>query len=253
MAITTLESFSASLAAAECFDASMDLLHEAVARLGFPAVVYSYTANPRLPDGRWQAPPLATRNYPRGWDRLWWSRYCTHDPYFRACFNENFAVDWAEVQRSPRLTKIQRDCCHYLADCQLSMGITVPIHLPRGEFAFVSAVVDLPDPHEWKRIKTRSADALFLIAHRFHSVVARRFGSPFPAVNTVRLTERELECLNWVARGKTSSEIACIIGRSKETVRIHVKNAIRKLGASNRTQAVLAAVDAGILSSRTHR
>jgi DNA-binding CsgD family transcriptional regulator len=209
-------------------------------------------ASPRRPDGRWEAPPLATRNYPRGWDRLWWDRYSIHDPYFHACFEGNLTIDWAEVQHRTGLTAIQRDCCRYLADQQLSMGLTIPVHLPRGQFAFVSAVVDVSDHEEWERIKAASGDALFLIAHHFHSFVARRFGSPFPAPNEVRLTERELECLGWVARGKTSAEIGSIIGRSGETVRIHVKNAMCKLGVSSRAQAVLAAVDAGVLSSRAH-
>lgn len=252
MAVVALGEFSASLAAARTFDASMDILHEAVAKLGFPAVVYSHMTSPRRPDGRWNAPPLATRNYPRGWDRLWWDRYSTHDPYYHACFEGNLTIDWGEVQRRNRLTTIQRDCCRYLADQQLSMGLTIPLHLPQGRFGFVSAVVDVSDDDEWERIKARSADAVFLIAHHFHSFVARRFGSPFPAPNEVGLTERELECLGWVARGKTSAEIACIICRSEETVRIHVKNAMRKLGVSSRAQAVLAAVDAGVLSSRAH-
>lgn len=252
VAVVALGDFSASLAAAGTFGASMDVLHETVSALGFPAVVYSHMVSPRLPDGSWQPPPLATRNYPRGWDRLWWDRFSTHDPYFHACFEGNLTIDWAEVQRRNGLTTIQRDCWHYLADQQLSKGLTIPIHLPRGQFAFVSAVVDVSSDEEWERIKRGSADALFLVAHHFHSFVARRFGSPFPAQNEIVLTGRELECLGWVARGKTSAEIAAIIGRSDETVRIHIKNAMRKLGVSTRAQAVISAVDAGILSSRAH-
>jgi len=252
VAIVALEDFCRSLEESGTFGASMDLLHETVAVLGFPSVVYSHMPSPRTPDGRWQSPPLAIRNYPRGWDRLWWDRFSTHDPYFRACFEGNLTIDWAEVQRRNGLTAIQRDCWRYLADQQLSKGLTIPIHLPGGQFAFVSAVIDVSSDEEWERIKARSTESLFLISHYFHAFVARRFGSPFPAPNEIGLTRRELECLGWVARGKTSAEIAAIIGRSEETVRIHIKNAMKKLGVSSRAQAVISAVDAGILSSRAH-
>src|ERR1700722_4067037 len=57
----------------------------------------------------------------------------------------------------------------------------------------------------------------------------------------VELNDREAEALTWVARGKTSVEIAQIIGLTKRTVDFHIDNARAKLGASNRTEAVLKA------------
>jgi DNA-binding CsgD family transcriptional regulator len=52
------------------------------------------------------------------------------------------------------------------------------------------------------------------------------------------LTAREREALQWVAEGKSDWEIAMILGLSQTTVRFHVDNARRKLGAVNRAQAV---------------
>ena len=57
----------------------------------------------------------------------------------------------------------------------------------------------------------------------------------------VDLTGREAETLTWAARGKTSSEIATIIGLTKRTVDFHIDNARGKLGAATRTEAVLKA------------
>ena len=57
----------------------------------------------------------------------------------------------------------------------------------------------------------------------------------------VALNERELECLTWSARGKTSPEIATILGLSKRTVNFHVENACRKLNVATRTEAVVKA------------
>jgi DNA-binding NarL/FixJ family response regulator len=57
----------------------------------------------------------------------------------------------------------------------------------------------------------------------------------------VALNDRELECLAWSGRGKTSPEIAAILGLSKRTVNFHIENACRKLNVSTRTEAVVKA------------
>jgi DNA-binding response OmpR family regulator len=58
----------------------------------------------------------------------------------------------------------------------------------------------------------------------------------------IRLTQREIETVTWSARGKTSDEIAIILGVTKRTVDFHMDNARTKLGASTRTEAVVKAV-----------
>jgi DNA-binding NarL/FixJ family response regulator len=63
----------------------------------------------------------------------------------------------------------------------------------------------------------------------------------------VDLSERELECLTWSARGKTSGEIAQIMGTSKRNVDFHVENACRKLDVVTRIQAAVKAVSGGLI------
>jgi DNA-binding response OmpR family regulator len=57
----------------------------------------------------------------------------------------------------------------------------------------------------------------------------------------VALNDREVETLTWVARGKTSAEIAQILGLTKRTIDFHIDNARTKLGAATRTEAVIKA------------
>jgi DNA-binding NarL/FixJ family response regulator len=63
----------------------------------------------------------------------------------------------------------------------------------------------------------------------------------------IALNDREVETLTWVARGKTSAEIAHILGLSKRTVDFHIDNARSKLGAATRTEAVIKAADGGLI------
>jgi DNA-binding NarL/FixJ family response regulator len=62
------------------------------------------------------------------------------------------------------------------------------------------------------------------------------------------LTSRETEVLTWVGNGKTSAEIAIILGRSERTVNFHCDQAMRRLDVVNRTQAVAKAISQGLIA-----
>jgi DNA-binding response OmpR family regulator len=64
----------------------------------------------------------------------------------------------------------------------------------------------------------------------------------------VALSEREIEALSWSARGKTSGEIATILGLSKRTVDFHIDNAREKLGVATRVEAVVRATRDGLIA-----
>ncbi|MDB4908509.1 MAG: response regulator receiver [Gemmatimonadetes bacterium] len=61
------------------------------------------------------------------------------------------------------------------------------------------------------------------------------------------LTPREVEVLQLVARGLSNRDVGGIIGRTDETVKVHLKNIFAKLGVADRTEAVTLALSRGIL------
>lgn len=61
------------------------------------------------------------------------------------------------------------------------------------------------------------------------------------------LSDREIEVLKHVAGGNRNREIAERLFISEETVKVHIKHIMEKLGASDRTQAVSIAVRRGIM------
>jgi len=61
------------------------------------------------------------------------------------------------------------------------------------------------------------------------------------------LSERELEVLQLVARGLSNKEVARAIGRTDETVKIHLKNIFAKLDVADRTEAVTVALTRGLI------
>jgi DNA-binding NarL/FixJ family response regulator len=62
-----------------------------------------------------------------------------------------------------------------------------------------------------------------------------------------RLTERELEVLQLVAKGLSNKQAAEAIGRTEETVKIHLKNIYSKLSVADRTEAVTLALTRGLI------
>lgn len=57
----------------------------------------------------------------------------------------------------------------------------------------------------------------------------------------IGLSAREVECLTWAARGKSSAEIAQIVATSKRNVDFHIETACRKLNVATRVQAAVKA------------
>ncbi len=89
--------------------------------------------------------------------------------------------------------------------------------------------------------------------------VTRRIISEFaqrparlPAIHEVEhLTEREIEVLKLIARGKTNAEIAGELVVSEATVKTHVSNLLAKLGLRDRVQAVVYAYESGLIQPGT--
>jgi LuxR family transcriptional regulator, quorum-sensing system regulator BjaR1 len=77
---------------------------------------------------------------------------------------------------------------------------------------------------------------LALYGHLVHETLHQVSAKPVKPDSP--LTERERECLVWTSVGKTSVEIAQILGLSEHTVNHYLNNAARKFDAVNRTQAV---------------
>ncbi|WP_171946499.1 LuxR family transcriptional regulator [Hyphomicrobium sp. CS1GBMeth3] len=231
----------------ENFGESLDVLADIVGRIGFTQALYGYIPSmPRQRDGTWAPLKLNVRNFPAGWEQGW-RQFMAVDPYYRACFSGTDPIDWIDVQHSDEISPAQNKAFEFLGDYGLSRGITIPVHLPFGRFAVMSAIADRSCKN-WHVLRTGAREPLFRVMHAFtRAIFQRGFETQIEVADRVMLTRREVECMRWAALGKTSAEIAIILDRSPETIRLHIKNSIAKLNATNRVQAVANAVDRGLI------
>lgn len=126
-------------------------------------------------------------------------------------------------------------------------AIIIPVHLPFGQIGAAILVSIDPDAQNLAAEFACAAAPLAPAVTRFVAGYAAvsRDGRYLPSDSV--LSGREVECLSWVAHGKTDYEISIILGCSHAGVRYHMTRACAKLGAVNRAQSVFRACQLGYL------
>ena len=95
---------------------------------------------------------------------------------------------------------------------------------------------------------TRAGGLLrLLVAHLHLALQLALSGSPATRPPDAVLSARETEVLGWLKEGKSSWDVGMLLGISERTVNFHAANIMRKLGASNRAQAVAVALGCGLI------
>ncbi len=175
------------------------------------------------------------RHWPTGWFETYAREdFVRVDPVIRLCRSTTAPFDWAEVpydvEREPRAHKVMRRAL----DFGLVRGLSLPIHGLDGYETCFSISGRAPD------LSTRTRPALHLMM--IYAYERLRQILTIDIIRSNPLTRREREVLCWAAAGKSASETSELMIITERTVNAHAGAAIAKLGASNRTQAVVRAM-----------
>jgi DNA-binding CsgD family transcriptional regulator len=193
-----------------------------------------------IPEGRsWE---FFFNTWPSEWLRQYQANdYVRHDlvPFTARISAQPFTWHEALVGRTP--TEKQRE--HYA--WALTLGIVdvfaVPIHYPGGDFGLCVSIAD----HRIDEVFERNA---LQMASLFAHQRCRELGGQSEASSPVTLlTPREVDCLRWVLKGKSDTDIGEILDISHTTVHFHIERAKKKLGVKTRTQAAAIVVSLGYL------
>lgn len=193
-----------------------------------------------------------------GWEAdgaQWWQdvRFGLRAPVAEACRIESRPFwanrDGARDRDGTQILTAFDFSGHYGRLVQNPASIVVPVHLPFSRIGMVSFSCRDNRRDDLSSELDEHFETLYLISHLFIESYARLETGDRWLPDAVALTRLEVNCLRWVARGKTDDEIAMILGRARPTIRFHLQNAATKLGAANRSQAVFRAGQLGYLSA----
>jgi DNA-binding CsgD family transcriptional regulator len=189
--------------------------------------------------GELEVKPFYIVTYGEDWiNRYFEADYLAIDPVVPAAFGGLLPIDWSSFdRRPPRVRQFFGESVEFGVGRQ---GLTFPIRGPKGESALFNITSDLPDK-EWAEAKRTYIRDFQILAHMVHAKAMLIRGTYVPDYQA-RLTPRERECLTWSAVGKTSEDIATILGISEGVVRIHLRSAQQKMNCLNRTHTVAKAL-----------
>jgi DNA-binding NarL/FixJ family response regulator len=123
-------------------------------------------------------------------------------------------------------------------------------HFESIPFVFLTALSDRNNELKGRKLGaddyvTKPID--FDLLNEIIAARLRRIARSEVWVQHANLNDREIETLTWSARGKTSNEIAEILGLSKRTVDFHIESAVRKLGVATRIEAAVKAASGRLI------
>ena len=254
----SLDEAISAIEAASTMDELRSCLHRIVQNYGFSGFAFIDAGRPELDI------PYYTGTYPPAWERAYIQNDFVHvDPALARVRRTNTPFHWGELKLPEKVGRKRPPEVKMMDAAReqgFKEGFVVPFHYRDrlGAIHSSSTVFFWEDEPQWfQKLFSHHRHELHLImiywVQRAMDVVnlEQRNGPailrPTNGSANVQLTAREKEVLAWAARGKTVADTAQILGISPETVEGFVKQALRKLDASNKTHGVAKSIALGLI------
>ncbi len=183
-------------------------------------------------------------NYPDSWAESFVAQgLYANDPILIASQKTSTGFQWSKVSKLMRLNAHHKRVLAQAAKEGMGDGFTVPAHLPGDSNGTCNFAVRVG--HDLPEHNLMMAQLIGMFAFEGARRLVRQNQEGSSAAP--QLTARQLECLLYVARGKSDWEIAQILGIKEFTVRDHVQEACERYGVNRRVQLVLRAIHDGQL------
>lgn len=237
----TAEEFVGRVTAASTADDLTDALNAISTAIGFEYFALSHHVDIARAGGN----AIRLHNYPDQWaDYYDANALGVTDPVHRASHVTSVGFIWSRIPEMIPLTPHDRRMLVLGSDQGIGDGFTVPAHVPgeaRGSCSFANAA-EHAMPHGMLPIAQMVGAFAFEGARRIWSV------RPLDLAPKPRLTDRQRDCVLWVARGKSDWETGRILGVSEETVACHIKQACERYGVGKRTSLIIQTLFDGTLT-----
>jgi LuxR family transcriptional regulator len=214
-----------------------DELVKIVRRLGFDRC--SYGVRPPMP--LTQPRIMVFDNYPAAWhERYMTQNYLAIDPTVQHGLRSMLPLVWTD-----NVFETARGFWEDARSQGLRYGWAQPCRDPNG----IAGMLTVSRSHdeltdEELRVK---APQLAWVTQTAHIGMAKLLVKRYMPEPDQSLTRREIDVMRWTAEGKTSEEIAEILGIATRTVNFHTSSVVNKLGVANKTAAAIRAAMLGLL------
>jgi DNA-binding CsgD family transcriptional regulator len=209
--------------------------------------------------------PTLIATVPQAWEQEYRSGGFVHvDPMLPIARRTNTPFHWLTVQLPKRLGRKKPGAIKTMEaarDHGFTNGLVIPFHylddLGRPfssvcTFFWKDRVANFGSMFKEERLALHII--LLYWAQRAVEIEARNRSRPSRFLDadgnplrSVALTDRERDVLSWASRGKTVPETADILTLSEDTIDTHMRHAMHKLGANNKTHAVVKAIYLGLI------
>jgi len=224
-------------------DEVMLQVEQAVKSLGFERFLYAVVLKP----GAINSGIFLHSTYPEEWRKHYDSQNLrTNDPTVTHCFKSMSPFVW---QPQSFQTIEQKTLYEEASSFGLRTGVTLPIHGLSGEVGMLTCVRDdLPGQNFLQDLK-HNLGSLSLLRDVVCDAMSAYITMEAVLDETApQLTVRELDCLRWMAVGKTTWEISRILSISEAGVNFHISNLRNKFGVNRRNDVVIKAIRTGIIT-----
>lgn len=183
---------------------------------------------------------ITLNNYSEKWKRIYSEKnHLATDPTVAHAYQSTLPLIWTD--------EVFKNNHELLEDANaegLNVGIAQPIHGPNNTVGLLTLARS--GNHITEKEMLEIGPKLLWAAHTTHAGLIKLIADQ-SGEKGIRLTDREVEVLKWMAEGKTAAEVSDILHLSERTVIFHSNNAIKKLNAPNRTAAVVRAALLGLI------
>jgi DNA-binding CsgD family transcriptional regulator len=187
---------------------------------------------------------IAVDNTPPAWSEAYDDpTLFKRDPVMQHCKRQTVPIIW---DQQTYVARSAGDIWERQARFGYRTGIAMALHMPEGRHFMLGVDRDQPLPEDPDELQRVVAD-LQLFAVVAQDAAMRILVPTAHQPERPRLTPRELEALRWTMEGKTAWEVGAVMGITERTANLHLNSATHKLGCVSKHQAVLKALQLGLI------
>lgn len=233
--LAVVQDFVTAAAKIPCMKDLRTLIECAVRELGFDyfAIVHHVCF------GRPAGEHVRLTNYPLEWVGYVREMPKLTDPVVRAAERTSSGFKWDQLGSLLDMTPAEQDYMNQAARYGIVQGYTVPNHVPGETFGSCNFATGEDRPFPDASVSAAQALGSFAF-EAARKLVKQRPGEIY--LRPAPLSDRQRECLLFVARGKSDSVIADLLAIRPKTVNEHIEAAKRRYSVATRSQLLVRAL-----------